>query len=185
MSLFEELYSYEGRLGIKYSKTETSFKLWSPLSQKVSLKLEKNENNFVLIPMKRGDKGVFFVNVKEDLFNKKYSFIVSQNNIQKEILDPYGKAVNENSQYSVVIDINDIINLGTVKPETKIERASDAIIYELHIRDFTEGDKTVINSGKYLGILEKIDYLKNYILMKEDLELNILKLKLLSNYGLL
>lgn len=157
---FEELYSYEGRLGIKYSKTETSFKLWSPLSQKVSLKLEKNENNFVLIPMKRGDKGVFFVNVKEDLFNKKYSFIVSQNNIQKEILDPYGKAVNENSQYSVVIDINDIINLGTVKPETKIERASDAIIYELHIRDFTEGDKTVINSGKYLGILEKIDYLK-------------------------
>ena len=157
---FEDLYSYEGRLGIKYSKTETSFKLWSPLSEKVSLKLEKSENNFVLIPMKRGDKGVFFVNAKGDLFNKKYSFIVYQNNIQKEILDPYGKAVNENSQYSVVIDINDIISLGTVKPETKIERASDAVIYELHIRDFTEGDKTVINAGKYLGILEKVDYLK-------------------------
>ncbi len=157
---FDDLYSYEGRLGIKYFKEETSFKLWSPLSEKVFLKLEKGENNFVLVPMKREDRGVYKVKVKGDLFNKKYRFVVYQNNIQKEIVDPYGKAVSANSEYSVVIDIEDIKNMGTVTPKTKIKKATNAVIYELHIRDFTEGDKTIVNKGTYLGILNKIDYLK-------------------------
>ena len=156
---FDELYGYDGELGISYSKEETSFKLWSPLSEKVSLKIEKG-NSFVLLPMKRGEKGVFHINVKGDLFNKKYVFVLTQNSIQKQILDPYGKAVSENSEYSIVIDINEIKALGKIKPSKKIDSASDAIIYELHIRDFTEGDPKIFNSGKYLGILEKVDYLK-------------------------
>ncbi len=157
---FDELYSYDGELGIKYSKEETSFKLWSPLSEKVFLKLEKGENNFVLLPMKRKEKGVFYINVKGDLFNKKYKFVIYINNIPKEINDPYGKAVNDNSVYSVVIDIKDIINLGTVKPANEILSPTNAVIYELHIRDFTEGDKYISNRGTYLALLEKIDYLK-------------------------
>ena len=157
---FEDLYSYSGELGIKYSKEETVFKLWSPLSNKVSIKIEKSENNFVILPMKRKDKGVFTISIKGDLYNKKYSYLVNQNNIQKEIVDPYGKAVSVNSEYSVVIDINDVISLGKVIPSSKINKPTDAVIYELHIRDFTEGDKSVLNSGKYLGILEKVDYLK-------------------------
>ncbi len=157
---FDELYYYDGELGINYSKEETSFKLWSPLSEKTFLKLEKGENNFVLLPMKRKEKGVFYINVKGDLFNKKYKFVIYINNIPKEINDPYGKAVNDNSIYSVVIDIKDIINLGTVKPENEIANPISSIIYELHIRDFTEGDKNISNRGTYLALLEKVDYLK-------------------------
>ena len=157
---FENLYSYEGELGIIYSKEETTFKFWSPLSERVMLKLEKNEGSFALIPMKRYKKGVFTVSVKGDIFNKKYRYVIVQNNMQKEVVDPYGKAVDANSEYSVVIDINDIKNMGTVKPTTEIKKASDAIIYELHIRDFTEGDKDISNKGTYLALLDKVDYLK-------------------------
>ncbi len=157
---FDDLYAYEGRLGIKYSKEETSFKLWSPISEKVYLKLEKSDNNFVLVPMKRQEKGVYKVSVKGDLFNKKYRFVIYQNNIQKEINDPYGVAVSANSEHSVVIDINDIKNMGTVTPTTEIKKPVNSIIYELHIRDFTEGDKSIVNKGTYLGLLNKIDYLK-------------------------
>ena len=71
---FDEKYAYEGELGIKYSKKETEFKFWSPLSESVFLKLEKGENSFALIPMKRGDRGVYFVSVKGDLFNKNYNY---------------------------------------------------------------------------------------------------------------
>ncbi len=158
---FDEKYAYDGELGIKYSKAETEFKLWSPLSENVFLKLEKGESTFVLIPMKRGDRGVYFVSVKGDIFNKKYKFVIYQNNIQKEILDPYGKAVDANSNYSVVVDIDDIKNLGNYTPKTKINKPIDSIIYELHIRDFTEGDKGVSDRGTYLAVLDKIDYLKN------------------------
>ena len=157
---FDELYSYDGELGLTYSKEETKFRLWSPLSEKVFLKLENGQNNFSLIPMIRKDRGVFKVTVKGDLFNKKYNFVVYQNNIQKTITDPYGKAVDENSVHSVVIDINDIINLGKVEPTNKITRPCESVIYELHIRDFTELDKDNEKKGTYLGLLNKIDYLK-------------------------
>ena len=158
---FDNKYSYDGELGIKYSKEETEFKFWSPLSENVFLKLEKGENSFALIPMKRGNKGVYHVSVKGDIFNKKYKYVIYQNNIQKEIVDPYGPAVNANSVYSVVIDITDIKELGNFKPKTKIDCPSDAIIYELHIRDFTDGDKSVSDRGTYLALLDKVDYLKN------------------------
>ena len=157
---FDDLYAYEGRLGIKYTKEETSFKLWSPISEKVYLKLEKSDNNFVLVPMKRQERGVYKVSVKGDLFNKKYRFVIYQNNIQKEINDPYGIAVSANSEYSVVIDVNDIKNMGTVTPKTEIKKPVNSIIYELHIRDFTEGDKSITDKGTYLALLNKIDYLK-------------------------
>ncbi len=127
---FDDLYATKEELGIKYSKDETIFKLWSPLSERVNLKLEKSDNNFVLLPMKRKEHGVFIVSVKGDLFNKKYNYVIYQNNIQKEIVDPYGKAVDANSVHSVVIDIDDVKNLGVVKPSTEIHKQADAIIYE-------------------------------------------------------
>lgn len=157
---FASLYTYDGELGIKYSKEETSFKFWSPLSEKVFLKLEKTSNKYILMPMKRETHGVYSINVKGDLFNKKYNFVIYQNNIQKEVVDPYAKAISTNSRYGVIIDINDVKKLGTVKPKTEIKEMMSSVIYELHIRDFTEGDKDVKNSGTYLGILEKVDYLK-------------------------
>ena len=157
---FADLYTYHGELGIKYSKEETTFKLWSPLSEKVFLKLEKTSNKYILMPMRREEHGVYSLTVKGDLFNKKYNFVIYQNNIQKEIVDPYAKAVSVNSKYGIVIDINDVIKLGTVKPKTEIKEMMDSVIYELHIRDFTDGDKDVKHPGTYLGILEKVDYLK-------------------------
>ena len=158
---FDERFYYDGPLGIDYSKERTIFRLWSPLSEKAFVKLEKGENNFVLFPMKRMDKGVFEADINGDLFNRKYKFVIYQNNIQKEITDPYGKAVNDNSIYSVIVDINDIKKMGTVAPKTAINSPVDSVIYELHIRDFTEGDKSIYNRGTYLSVLQKVDYLKS------------------------
>lgn len=157
---FDELYGYDGPLGIEYKKEETSFSFWSPISERVYLKIEKKENKFILFPMKRNEQGVYKITVKGDLFNRRYNYVVYQNKQQKEIVDPYAKAVSVNSKYGVVIDINDVIKMGTVKPKTNIDKPTEAIIYELHIRDFTEGDKKVEGAGTYLGILKKVSYLK-------------------------
>ena len=157
---FASLYTYNGKLGLEYSKEESIFRLWSPLSEKINLKIENGENSFLVLPMKRKENGVFSIRVKGDLLLKKYKYVIYQNNLQKEINDPYGKAVGLNSETSVVIDINDVLSLGTIKPKTKMNSYSDAIIYELHIRDFTEGDKKITDSGTYLSILKKVDYLK-------------------------
>ena len=158
---FDELYTApDEEFGANYSKEETAFSLWSPLSDKVFLKLEKSENNFVLIPMKRKDRGVYKISVKGDLFNKKYNYVINQNSISKEIRDPYGKGTSLNSKYSAVVDLSALDTIKKETPKTKIDTPCDAVIYELDIRDFTENDKDNSAPGTYLGLLEKVDYLK-------------------------
>ncbi len=158
---FSKLYTYNGNdLGANYSKSQTSFNFWSPLSEKVFLKLEKHDNNFLLLPMKRKENGVYRAVVNGDLFNRKYCYVVIQGGKQKNVRDPYGIGMSLNSQYSAVIDLESVTKLGKVKPKRKINQPQDAIIYELHIRDFTELDENNPNAGKYLGILNKIKYLK-------------------------
>ena len=158
---FKELYTdLESEFGAFYSKEETTFVLWSPISEKAFLKLEKTENNFVLLPVKRKDKGVYKITVKGDLFNKKYNYVIYQNGVEKEIRDPYGKGTSLNSKYSAVVDLSALNIIEKVKPLNEITQPSDSIIYELHIRDFTELDKTNDQPGTYLGLLDKVDYLK-------------------------
>ena len=158
---FDELYTpFDKEFGAKYTKEETTFTLWSPMSEKVYLKLEKNENNFILLPMAKGKKGVFKVTVKGDLFNKKYNYMIHQNEVIKEIRDPYGTGMSINSRYSAVVDLSCLDVIKKVKPTTKIESPTDAVIYELDIRDFTELDKGNEQPGTYLGLINRIDYLK-------------------------
>ena len=158
---FTELYTdTKTEFGALYSKEETTFVLWSPLSEKVFLKLEKTENNFVLLPLKRKDKGVYKITVKGDLFNKRYNYVIYQNNVVKEIRDPYGKGTSLNSKYSAVVDLGSLDIISKAKPTNEINHPTDSVIYELHIRDFTEIDKTNDQPGTYLGLLNKVDYLK-------------------------
>ena len=158
---FKELYTNPDiDYGAFYSKEETTFVLWSPLSEKAFLKLEKSDNNFVLLPLKRKEKGVYKLTVKGDLFNKKYNYVIYQNDVVKEIRDPYGKGTSLNSKYSAVIDLSSLDVVSKEKPSTEITKPTDAIIYELHIRDFTELDKDNDQPGTYLGLLNKVDYLK-------------------------
>ena len=158
---FDEDYYYDGKdLGCSYARDGSTFKLWSPLASKVMLKIEKGDNSFVLYEMKREDRGVYSIKVKGDLFAKKYAYMVRINGREKQINDPYGKSVSVNSEYSVVVDPSIIDKLGKVKLKTPFKNYNEAVIYELHIRDFTEGLKRE-NSGTYLGLLDKADYLQD------------------------
>ncbi len=160
-SEFDELYTpIDESFGAFYSKEETTFVLWSPLSEKAFLKLEKGENQFVLIPLKKKSKGVFKITVQGDLFNKKYNYVIYQGDVSKEIRDPYGKGTSLNSKYSAVIDLSALDFIKKEKPKTKINSANEAVIYELNIRDFTELEKDNEQPGTYLGLLNKVDYLK-------------------------
>lgn len=157
---FESLYSYDGDdLGATYTKEETIFKLWSPLASVVFLKLEKGDNTFLLYEMKRKDNGVYQFIIKGDAFNKKYAYVVRINGKENQIRDPYEKSNSLNSEYSAVIDMDLIKSIGTVKCDEAFNNYNDAIIYELNIRDFTEETDSE-NAGTYLGLLDKIDYLK-------------------------
>ena len=170
---FDDRYYYEGDdLGNVYTPKATTFTVWAPLANTVSIRLISPNNKEEILPLKREDKGIFRIKVDGDLLNYKYRYIINNNGVVTEARDLYAKEVSLNSEYSVVVDLNKILEIKKVAPKTKIEKYVDAIIYEVHVRDLTEDPSCdVVNKGKYAGFVEEgrktkeghqagLDYLK-------------------------
>ncbi|GAA0086838.1 hypothetical protein UT300007_32790 [Clostridium sp. CTA-7] len=154
---------YSGDLGAKYSKESTKFTLWAPIANEVSIYLYEDEKN---IPMVKGDKGQWEVVIDGDLKNKFYNYKVKINEKINTVVDPYAYAVGVNGEKSMVVDLESTNPKGwenDIKPEFK--NATDAIIYEMHVRDFTIDESSEVEKelrGKFKGILHKkpISHLK-------------------------
>ena len=152
---FDDRFFYNGDdLGSIYSKKETSFRVWAPLAESMLLKLIDLNGQESLYKMNR-DGATYLLKVPGDLLNYKYHYIVSNNGITSEVNDPYAKGTSLNSEYSVVIDYDNLLKRKRIKPKTKIDNYVNALIYETHIRDINEGNHNdVVNKGKYLGFVE-------------------------------
>ena len=98
---------------------------------------------------------------------------------QKVLLDPYAKTVFFPAEFNRATAIRPGSNAGRaplgvlpVRPEDAPPEAtnhlisrheSDAVIYELHVKGFTQSENSGVaaqNRGKYLGVIDKIPYLK-------------------------
>ncbi len=147
-------------LGLTYTPEKSTFKIWSPAAQEARLSIYDNGTEGAPIAqydMKRGENGTWEYTVKEDLLGKFYTFQVKQNDLW---LAPtpgiWAKAVGCNGDRGAIIDF------ATTNPEgwendVRPEMASftDAIIYEVHMRDYTIHPSS--NSkypGKFLGLAE-------------------------------
>ena len=170
---FDERFAYNGDdLGAVYQKDSTSFAVWAPLAESVFLKLVSLKNETKIVEMTRSDKGVYRAKINGNLLNYKYHYIVNNNGAINETNDPYAKGTSLNSEYSVVIDYDELLKKPKIAPKNKVENYVDALIYETHIRDMNEGNNNnVVNKGKYLGFVEEgrttvgghpagLDYLK-------------------------
>ena len=153
---FDDRYAYDGDdLGAIYTKSETSFAVWAPLAEFIDLKLFEPTGETKILPMQRSDKGVYRLKIKGDLLNYKYHYIVNNNGVVAEVNDPYAKGTSLNSEYSVVIDYDALLNKPHIAPKTVFNNYVDALIYETHIRDINEGNNNdVEHKGKYLGFVE-------------------------------
>lgn len=171
---FEEDYFYDGDdLGATYYKGKTVFKIWAPLASRVSLYIkQKADDPFTTYKMRRGDKGVYEITLFGDYGGYLYRYSITNSGLRTMTTDPYAKGSTANGKSSVVIDFSKTnIDLHNDKLPV-LKNAQDAIIYELHVRDFTIDKNTNIeNKGKYLGIAEEgkktnknnpagLDYLK-------------------------
>ena len=156
---FKDLYHFDGELGAIYSKDKTNFVLWAPLASEVKLALYSAGNDVQATEVKamtKGENGIWSLEIQEDLDGTYYTYLVTNNGVTNEVTDPYAKAVGVNGNRAMIID------LSTTNPEgwendkkPEFVDATDAIIYELHIRDFTIDESSgasVEVQGKYEGI---------------------------------
>ncbi|MFN7250567.1 MAG: type I pullulanase [Anaerobacillus sp.] len=153
---FDDRFYYEGELGVSYQKEASTFKLWAPTATEAEL-IFYGENGEQKISLKRMDSGVWQQTVEGDLDGTVYMYRVRVDCTWREAVDPYAKAVTVNGKKGVVVNLDD------TEPdhfrETKrpvFKQVTDAIIYEVHIRDFSScGHSGITNKGKYMGMIEK------------------------------
>jgi pullulanase len=153
---FDSMFYYTGQdLGVTYSTEKSLFKVWAPTATRAKLKIIHPETKEEKVnDMTRESHGTWSCTVKGNLEKHFYSFIVCVNDVWREASDPYAKAMTVNSEYSVIVDLKQ----GSVKKAARppMHDETDAIIYEMHVRDFSiHPNSGIREKGKYLGLIEK------------------------------
>lgn len=137
---FKEQYIYEGNdLGVVCTAISSSFKIWSPLADSITLNLYKDGSDDKKVrsfPMKRGKKGVWYYKIDKNCHGVYYDFTVEIDGIYTKTADPYAIACNCNGTRSMAVQLEKT-NPDGWENDKAPEKTDEQVIYEIHIKDFS------------------------------------------------
>lgn len=171
MDEFAEKYTYNGELGAIYTKESTTFRVWSPISTQIKLRIYetgtpsvvKLNGNDVTFPsgsnvyqeydLEQIENGAWEVVVNGDLEGKYYTFVVTNSKYKDaEIVDPYAKSTGINGLRGMITDFSKTNPIGWEDVKLNGKKQQELVVYETHIADLT-------SSSTWNGTKE---YAKNY-----------------------
>lgn len=157
---FDELYVYDGDdLGAVYAPEETRFRLWAPTASEAFVVLYETEDGMPMkeLPMKRDVQGTWTLTVAEDCGGLFYTYRVKVGEQWNEAVDPYAKAVGVNGTKTAILDLRSTNPEGWENDQKPpLASPTDAVIYELHVRDLSIHPQSGIREkGKFLGLTEE------------------------------
>ena len=173
---FIDAYVYDGDdLGAVIDGDETVFKVWAPTASAVQLNLftaGDGVDAYETLPMALGDRGVWSATASCG-HGTYYTYSVTTSLGTQEAVDPYARAVGVNGDRGMVIDLSltdprDFRDSGYYQG---IDSYEEAVIWEVHVRDFSNTIEGSMYPGKYLAFTETglqnrsgasigVDYLK-------------------------
>lgn len=165
----EDAYRYvypEEDLGATYSANATRLKLWAPSAKSVRVLLFAGPTGPPLssIEMAADSHGVWSAKLDGDRHGQHYLYELthvdadSGRSMTFRVNDPYARGCSRNSGRTLIYD-----PARTNPPDwdrdafVELRHNTDAVIYELHVRDFTIASSSGVASehrGKYLGLIE-------------------------------
>ncbi|MBD5525647.1 MAG: type I pullulanase [Lachnospiraceae bacterium] len=162
---FEDEYTYTGDdLGATWSKEKTTFKVWAPTAEEVTVNLYKSgtkgtDDKIESIAMTKGEKGIWTAVKTGDLNGTYYTYVAVQDGESVEACDPYARTTGVNGDRAMVIDLDSTDPAGWANDSGPNQGMSynDSVIYELHVRDFSIDESSGISAnhkGKFLGLTE-------------------------------
>ncbi|MBQ6671833.1 MAG: type I pullulanase [Spirochaetales bacterium] len=173
---FTDNYTYDGDdLGAVVGGDSTTFKVWAPTASDVVLKLYEAGDGgtaFASVPMQRQDKGVWSAQYKCG-HGTYYTYEVTTAAGTQEAVDPYARTAGVNGNRGMVTDLSLTNPAGFEKDGfVGLKNYSDAVIWEVHVRDFSNRIASSAYPGKYMAFTETglvnssgipvgVDYLKN------------------------
>ena len=156
---FIEQYTYDGDdLGAVIRDGETTFKVWAPTASRVVLNLFENGDGgsaFKTVDMEKAEKGVW-TSTQPVGSGTYYTYTVTTAMGTQEATDPYAKALGVNGNRGMVIDLDSTDPEGFDKDTyyAGMETYQDAIVWEVHVRDFSNRIADAKYPGKYLAFTE-------------------------------
>ncbi len=148
---FNATYAYDGDdLGAVYSASKTTFKVWSPFSSSMTLRLYKSgtplsvdavkgDDEFEEITMTKGEKGVWMAEVDGNLEGKYYTYFVKNGTYTQgiEVVDPYAKAAGVNGVRGMIVDFAKTNPSGWNEVAPINYDRKELSVYETHVVDLT------------------------------------------------
>ena len=155
---FIENFTYDGDdLGAVINGSNTTFKVWAPTASKVVLNLFETGHTgtaYKSVDMVKGERGVWSY-TEACGHGTYYTYTVTTSVGTQEAVDPYAKAAGLNGNRGMVVD------LSKTNPEkwtddfsSGLKSYADAVIWEVHVRDFSNKIASSNYKGKYLAFTE-------------------------------
>ncbi|MBM3207270.1 MAG: glycogen-debranching protein [Chlamydiae bacterium] len=176
---------YESPLGVSFSGNKTNFSLFSENATEVTLCLFASATDtpffeVQLSPDVHKTGPIWHVEIENIPKHTVYAYRVDGPNSESEghifdaknyLLDPYAKSISsshlwgkhhtDNTSYSPKGKIIYPSTFSWGKSKSPNRHLKDLIIYEMHVRGFTQDKSSnVKHPGTFLGVIEKIPYLK-------------------------
>ncbi|WP_288307740.1 type I pullulanase [uncultured Muribaculum sp.] len=160
-AVYSEYETYNGRdLELTVNDSGTHFALWSPKAQQAQVLIYKSGRNTPAVDtlqMSRSERGVWRVSVPGKLYGMFYTFQVRVNGEWlSETPGVWAKAVGVNGKRAAIIDFESTNPEGwDTDKSPEIKAINDAVIYEMHHRDFSMHPSSgIANKGKFLALTE-------------------------------
>ena len=160
--MFDDAYYYDGELGAIYSSLRTEFKVWSPFSTSIVLKLYEQGDGgtaYKTVEMVKDAKGVWSTTVDGDLKEKYYTYTVTNGTyINKEIVDPYAKSAGLNGLRGQIVDFSETNPDGWDKVKPIAYDKNELVVWETHVADVTSSTTwggPSEHAKKFLGLIDK------------------------------
>ena len=146
-------------LGAAWTPRATTFRVWAPAADFVELALYKSDlagAPFRVLNLKPSRGGTWTAIVRGNLKNIYFTYRVSNNGVLQEAVDPYARATGANGRRAQIVDLAETNPKGWDNDRRPpFRNPTDAIIYELHVRDASiQKASRVKHRGKYLGLIE-------------------------------
>ncbi len=160
--VLDDIYTYQGELGVIYSNDIPALKLWAPTAKSVTLHRFVDATTKTVAaknPMKFDPKTGVWSITGDASWNQQYYlyevkvFTPFTGKVETNfVTDPYSVNLSQNSQRSQILDLENDPNLkpkgwdNLVKP--LYNAPEDISIYEVHVRDFSRDDETVAENHR-------------------------------------
>ena len=154
-------YSYNGTLGVEPGDDYTAFSVWAPQADGVTLRLYSSPADEPCneIPLKADADGVWRYVYPKRLDGLYYTYCFTYGDTSRECVDIYAKAASANGLRGYIADFSHTNPLGWEDEEyVFLENPTDAVIYELSVRDFSSDPSSQIAPsarGKFAAFTDR------------------------------